>query len=151
MASPADPSVPSLTVRRIVRADPERIFELWTRPEHLRRWWGPRGVRCSAAEVDLRPGGRYRIGNQFPDGRMLWIVGEFERVTPPRELVYTWTIDPGAMHPERVTVRFDPHGEGTEVTVVHERIPNRATLEGHESGWRECLDGLEVYLSHSTR
>ena len=68
----------SLAVRRVVRAAPERVFDAWTRPEELRRWWGPNGLVCTEAHVDLRVGGRYRIANLFPDGNVLWICGEFE-------------------------------------------------------------------------
>jgi uncharacterized protein YndB with AHSA1/START domain len=44
--------------------------------------WGPEGVSCIAAEVDLRVGGRYRIANKFPDGRVFWIVGELQIIEP---------------------------------------------------------------------
>ncbi|MSO65793.1 MAG: SRPBCC domain-containing protein [Alphaproteobacteria bacterium] len=135
----------SLVVRRTIRASAERLFELWTSPEHLRRWWGPESVVCTAADVDLRPGGRYRIANKFPDGNVLWIVGEFERVSPPRELVFSWLIEGAAQAPERVIVRFDPAGASIEVTVVHERVPDTATRQRHEAGWNGCLDGLARY------
>src|SRR5262249_36942533 len=45
-----------LVVRRTIRASAERIFDAWTRPEHLLVWWGPRPVTCSGADVDLRVG-----------------------------------------------------------------------------------------------
>src|SRR5215471_14892646 len=67
----------SLVVRRTIRASAERLFALWTSREHLERWWGPPGVVCTSAEIDLRVGGRYRIANRLPDGRTLSIVGEF--------------------------------------------------------------------------
>jgi uncharacterized protein YndB with AHSA1/START domain len=56
-------------------------------------WWGPSAaVSCASAEIDLRVGGRYRIANRFPDGRLLWIVGEFEVVEPPSRLVFSWRV-----------------------------------------------------------
>jgi uncharacterized protein YndB with AHSA1/START domain len=96
--------------------------------------------------VDLRVGGRYRIANRFPDGRTIWIVGEFEVVAPPHKLVYTWRLDPGPERTERVTVSFEPHDDGTEVVVVHERIPDKASREQHEQGWFGSLNGLAEYL-----
>jgi uncharacterized protein YndB with AHSA1/START domain len=133
-----------LVARRLIRATPERLFELWTEPRHLMHWWGPPGVECSAAEVDLRPGGAYRIANRMPDGSTLWISGVFEAVEPPRRLVYSWRTDP-AQPDERVTVRFERRGAETEVIVEHERIAGERARQGHEAGWTGCLDGLADY------
>ena len=135
----------ALIVRRTIRAPIERVFAAWTEPEHVRAWWGPEGVDCSACEIDLRVGGRYRIDNTLPDGRVVRIAGEFVRIAPPRELVYTWTVDGGAA--EQVTVRFAPRDGGTEVVVVHEHIAAPAVRDGHEAGWVGCLDGLEAFLA----
>jgi uncharacterized protein YndB with AHSA1/START domain len=146
-STPGDASAANLVVRRLINASAERLFSAWTEPAHLLRWWGPGPVRCTAAEIDLRVGGRYRIANQFPDGRVLWIAGEFERVSPPRELVYTWCIEPDAGATERVTVRFEPRGRAVDVIVMHERIPSAAIRDQHERGWEGCLDRLSVYLN----
>ena len=137
----------SLIVRRTIRATPERIFAAWTTPEQLVQWWGPSDVSCPSAEVDLRVGGRYRLANRTPDGSVIYISGEFVRVTPPRELVYTWALEPASGPPEQVTVRFDPVDGGTEVVVVHERIPSEPARVSHEHGWNGCLDGLDALLT----
>jgi uncharacterized protein YndB with AHSA1/START domain len=141
-----DAQVVRLEVRRTLKASPERLFAAWTDPDQLTRWWGPSGVTCPVAEVDLRAGGRYRIANRFADGKTVWIVGEFEVVAPPRKLVYSWRLEPGPERSERVTVTFEPRGEATEIVVVHERIPDAPTRDQHEQGWVGCLDGLARYL-----
>jgi len=135
-----------LLVRRLIRASAERIFDVWTQPEHLKLWWGPNSVECVDAEVDLRVGGRYRIANQFPDGKILWISGEFEAIERPHRLVYTWRVGDEEAAAERVTVTFEARGEDTEVIVAHERIPTEAMRDMHEQGWVGCLDGLLDYL-----
>jgi uncharacterized protein YndB with AHSA1/START domain len=152
LASQAQPDLEqvALIVRRTIRTSPERAFAAWTQPEHLRKWWGPKSVQCTDAEVDLRIGGSYRIANQFPDGNVVWISGEFERIDPPHMLVYTWRLDKSHPGHERVTVRFETRGESTEVIVVHERIADQATRAGHEQGWLGCLDGLVRFLESST-
>jgi uncharacterized protein YndB with AHSA1/START domain len=101
-------------------------------------WWGPQGVTCPTAEVDLRVGGAFRLANRFPDGSVLWIAGVFEVIERPDRLVYTWEL-------ERVTVSFVRCAEATEVIVTHERIADAAALKGHEQGWEGCLDGLAQY------
>jgi uncharacterized protein YndB with AHSA1/START domain len=150
----SDPDEPStalvLTVQRMIRATPERLFDAWTQPEQLRKWWGPASVTCVGAEVDLTVGGRYRIANQFPDGKILWISGVFELIERPSKLIYTWQVS--AERPtERVTVRFVAQGESTKVIVIHERIPDMVTRDRHEQGWLGCLDGLVRFLGEGSR
>lgn len=140
-----------LETRRFIPATPQRVLDAWTTPEALLRWWGPAGVRCVAAEVDLRVGGRYRIGNEMPDKSLLWIEGEFERVEAPRLLVYTWRVGEQPTPTERVTVRFEAVGDGTEVTVLHERIATAALRDQHLAGWDGCLEGLARYFSANGR
>ena len=145
---PDSPGV-TLVVRRTIRATPERLYAAWTTPEELKSWWGPAGVTCIDADIEFRVGGQIRIGNQLPDGTVMWIVGKFEVLEPPRKLVYSWRIDSDPVEAnERVTVSFEPRGTGaTEVLVVHERIPDLSTRDMHEQGWTGCLDGLVEYLS----
>jgi uncharacterized protein YndB with AHSA1/START domain len=144
----------ALIVRLTIGASRERLFDAWTTPAQLMEWWGPVGVSCTAAEVDLRVGGRYRIANRLPDGETLWITGEFERIERPNLLVYSWRLETGAeagTAAERVSVRFRPQGDLTEVVVTHERIATQAMKEQHEQGWVGCLAGLKRYMSTSVR
>jgi len=135
-----------LEVRRVIDASRARLFEAWTTPRLLERWWGPTGVRCTGAEVDLKVGGRYRIVNLLPDGRELVIAGEFLEVEPCEKLVYTWSSAPGPAELEQVTVRFEARGARTELIIVHERVADEPTRRGHADGWNGCLDGLVALL-----
>ena len=137
----------TLVVRRVIRATRERLFDAWTQPDHLMQWWGPPGVNCPGADVDLRIGGIYRIANQLPNGDTLWIAGQFEHIDPPRKLIYSWGTDPTAAASERVTVQFETRDDATEVIIIHERIATAPMRDGHEQGWNGCLDGLERYLA----
>jgi uncharacterized protein YndB with AHSA1/START domain len=139
-----------LVVRRTIRATPDALFAAWTQPSQLIKWWGPAGVECIDAQVDLRIGGAYRIANRFPDGRVVWISGEFESIEPPHSLVYTWQVEPSVSAPERVTVRFDARGDATHVVIQHERIVDPEARAGHEAGWEGCLDGLTSYAQAAT-
>ena len=136
-----------LVVRRIIEAPAERLFRAWTEPDQLAKWWGPPPARCPRAEVDLRVGGKYRIANAFPDGSVVWIVGVFERISPPLELVYSWRLEGSKGVTERVTVRFEGSGNTTEVVVLHECIADAPSRGRHEKGWDGCLDGLARYVS----
>jgi uncharacterized protein YndB with AHSA1/START domain len=144
--SPLHSATAVLVVRKTIRATAERLFGAWTQPEQLKKWWGPQGVVCIDAEVDLRVGGRYRIANQFPDGTVLWIAGEFEAIERPHKLVYSWRVGSGEGSLERVIVTFEALGQNTEVIVTHERIPTEAMRDMHAQGWLGCLEGLAKYL-----
>jgi uncharacterized protein YndB with AHSA1/START domain len=150
MSSGEAASSVTLVVRRTIRASAERLFDAWTQPAQLKKWWGPVSVECIDAEVELRVGGHYRIANRFPDGKILWIVGEFESIERPSKLVYTWRLESAPGPPERVTVTFEAQGSETEVVVTHERIPTDAIRDMHERGWLGCLDGLTQFLSGGT-
>jgi uncharacterized protein YndB with AHSA1/START domain len=139
-----------LEVRRTIGATPERLFEAWTEPAQLLAWWGPPGVACIDARVDLRVGGTYRIANRLPDGHVLWISGEFVVIDRPRKLVFTWSLEPAAAVSELVTVDFEQRGKGTEVVVRHERIPDEPTRDQHRQGWDGCLDGLDHYMQRTS-
>jgi uncharacterized protein YndB with AHSA1/START domain len=138
-----------LEVRKTIAATPEWLFAAWTQPERLKEWWGPKGVTCIDAVVDLRVGGKYRIGNRLPDGGVLWIIGEYRVVERPTKLVYTWQIESETRAPEIVTVHFEPRENGTEVVVIHERIPDVAIRNQHQNGWQGCLSGLAEYAARS--
>jgi uncharacterized protein YndB with AHSA1/START domain len=141
----------TLVVRRTIRASAARLFAAWTESSQLLQWWGPEAVECIGAEVDLRVGGRYRIGNRLPEGKVLWIAGEFEVIEAPHKLVYTWHLEPLSGTPERVTVRFAPRGDATEVIVIHEGIASAPLRDRHQQGWQGCIDGLVTYLQAATR
>jgi uncharacterized protein YndB with AHSA1/START domain len=146
---PLDPNR-DLEIRRFIPATPTVLFEAWTRADLLVKWWGPPGVTCTEAEIDLRVGGTYRIANQLPDGAMIWIHGKFETVDPPSLLRYSWGIGTGGDANETVTVRFKPVNGGTELVLRHEGAPDRETRFSHENGWDGCLAGLGRFVSTLT-
>jgi len=58
-----------ITATRIFNAPRELVFDLWTTPEHLGQWWGPRGFTTTTHAMDMRPGGEWRFVMHGPDGR----------------------------------------------------------------------------------
>jgi uncharacterized protein YndB with AHSA1/START domain len=135
-----------LHVRRRLQANVESVFDAWTNPEALKAWWGPVGVTCTAARIDLRPGGHYAIDNLLADGTTVTISGEFREVERPRLLVYTWTTGRDSQAPELVTLRLASIGNETDLEICHERIASEQTREQHRGGWDGCLDGFSSYL-----
>ncbi len=134
----------SLRIERSFEASPEEVFDAWTNPEVLKRWWAvhPDG-RTPVAEVDLRPGGRYRLSMEGPDGERHTVQGEYSQVDRPRRLVYSWQweLDAGGLGPaSTVTVDFQERGEQTDVVLEHTGLPDSASRDRHAQGWSACMD-----------
>lgn len=134
----------SLRIERSYDAAPEEVFDAWTTPEVLRRWWAvhPDGS-TPVAEVDLREGGRYRLSMEGPDGERHTVRGEYSEVDRPHRLVYSWQweLDAGGLGPaSTVTVEFRAEGERTRVVLEHTGLPDAASRDRHAQGWAACMD-----------
>jgi uncharacterized protein YndB with AHSA1/START domain len=148
MASPTPGTETTLKLRRIFKAPREKVFRAWTDPEELKKWWGPEGYTTPSAEVDLRVGGKFRLGmRKLPDGEIFYLSGIYREVRPPELLVYTWRWEAQPEHGETlVTVEFRQVGDSTEVVLTHERFPTEKARDEHNRGWTGCLDRLEKLL-----
>jgi uncharacterized protein YndB with AHSA1/START domain len=134
----------SLRVERSYDASPEEVFDAWTNPEVLRRWWAVHpGGTTPVAEVDLRPGGRYRLSMEGPDGARHTVQGEYREVDRPNRLVYSWQweLDAGSLGPaSTVTVEFRTEGARTAVVLNHEGLPDADSRNRHAQGWAACMN-----------
>jgi uncharacterized protein YndB with AHSA1/START domain len=138
----------SLRLRRTYRATRQEVFEAWTSPAALKAWWGPPGYGTPTVEVDLRVGGRYRLGmRKLPDGEIFYLSGVYREVKVPEKLVYTWRWESEPQYGESVvTVEFVARGDSTEVVLSHAELPTDDARERHGKGWAGCVDRLEEYF-----
>ena len=138
----------ALRLERTFDASREAVFDAWTNPEVLRRWWaaGP-DWETPLAEVDLREGGAYRLTMRDPEsGMQPTVAGAFTEVRRPERLVYTWEWEdmPGGTTGESlVTVEFAEQDGRTTVLLVHSGLHTEESRDRHEHGWNACLDNLE--------
>ena len=142
-----------LTARRILNAPPARVFRAWTEAAELKRWFAAgEGFTTPLAEIDLRVGGRYRLGMQPPGSTdVLVVTGEYQEILPPRRLSFTWRWDgaPPDVPVTLVTVVFRTHAQGTELILTHEQFTNAPSRDQHETGWLACLNYLERMLDNN--
>lgn len=80
---------PAMVVTHEFDAPRELVFRAWTEPEHLRRWWGPKGFTVTHCAVDLRPGGVFHYCLASAGGQEMWGLFRYLEVKPPERLVYT--------------------------------------------------------------
>jgi uncharacterized protein YndB with AHSA1/START domain len=143
----ADASKPSLTLSRRYASPPARVFAAWTEPALIAQWWQPRPAAApTQAEIDLRVGGRYRIVMQATDGETLDVGGEYQVVETDRRLVFTWAWASTPQRVSLVTVDFAADGDGTLLTLTHERFFDAAARDGHRGGWTTLLGTLALDL-----
>ena len=147
MTNPILNSTTVLEMRRPIRASREKVFNSWTDPAQLKQWFAvSEGFTTPIAEVDLKVGGKYRLGMKAPGDNPLMIVGGvYQEIIYPERLVFTWrweSADP--MEPETlVTVEFHEQDDITNVLLKHELFADIAQRDNHGEGWTGCLDHLE--------
>lgn len=114
----ADSADREIALTRIFDAPRELVFEAWTNPKHIPHWWGPQGFSTTVHEMDVRPGGVWRLTMRGPDGRDYKNRIVFIEVDEPERLVYQHEPEPGSEPVSfQSTVTFVESGEKTEVTV----------------------------------
>jgi uncharacterized protein YndB with AHSA1/START domain len=116
----------------------------------MKRWMGPADIEILKAEVDARVGGRYRIEMRDDTGNPHTVTGVYREVITGEKLVFTWVWEvtpPELPHESLVTVVIKADGDGTLLTLTHERLSSEESREGHEGGWISSLDKLERLLA----
>jgi uncharacterized protein YndB with AHSA1/START domain len=127
-----------------------RVFDAWTSPDVLKDWYAPQpGWANEIAEVDLRPGGSFRLGMKDPaSGAMHVAFGEYTEVNRPEKLAFTWAWEGQEDRPVTlVEIDFVADGDGTEVTLTHSGFPSEESRDSHAHGWNGLLDSLGRYFS----
>ncbi|MFF0731969.1 SRPBCC domain-containing protein [Streptomyces chartreusis] len=139
-----------LHLQRVLRAPRSVVFRALTEPQELAKWWGPDGFTIPSVESDLRPGGRYRIAMQPPEGDLFYLVGEFVEADAPERLSYTfrWE-DPDPEDRETVVTLSlrDIGGTQAELVISQGDFATEARLALHEEGWTQSLNKLEELVS----
>jgi len=145
--SEVDVDTATVRLQRTYDAPPEAVFDAWTNPEVLRRWWKADSAwTVPIAEIDLRVGGGYRLSVDDPEsGENHTVVGEYREVERPSRLVYSWTWEGTgryAGHESLVAVDFRADGDCTTVLIEHTGLLDTQSCEAHARGWNGVLDSL---------
>ena len=135
-----------LEMERLIPAPPERVFEYWTEPELVAKWFGPGDFDVPSSDLDLRPGGKWRTTIRSPEGKLRTVSGVYSTIEPPRRLVFTWAWDDDngvRGHETQVTVTLEPTPGGTRLRLVQEDFQNREVRDRHNGGWASSLSKLQ--------
>ncbi len=146
-----------LIITRIFDAPRELVWNAWTEPEHLQRWWGPKDFTAPACKIDFRVGGKYLFCMKSPDGKDYWSTGVYREIVPLERIVCTdsFADEHGNIVPATyygmssdfplemlVTVTFEELGEKTKMTLKHTGLPTGEMTEQTGAGWNESFDKM---------
>jgi len=135
-------------IERTFAASAEDVFDAWTSPEVMRRWFhvAP-DWDTPEAEVDLRVGGKVRVVMRRPDGTEVEAQGEYTLIDRPHRLVMTWTFDDDPSNEQLIELLFLESEGSTTVVLVNSRISTDERRDAQDWGWRGCFDQLERILA----
>lgn len=150
----------AMVIERTFDAPVELIWQMWTQPEHFKKWYGPEGFTVPVADMDVRVGGRRLVCMQAPDGSMkIWTAGEYTEVVPNERLVYTDSMadEHGNLVPPSAHGMSGDHPFTTEVTVVLEDLDGRTKMvlthtglpaeeQGAKEGWEQSFAKLAEHI-----
>ena len=139
-----------LVITRIFDAPRRLVFDMWTEPEHLALWWGPRGFTAISGRLDVRPGGAWSRSMQAPNGSIIRKHGIYREILAPERLVLTYITDDAAGNPgpeTLVTVTFADIGGKTRLTLHQAIFESVAARDDHRRGWTGALERFAAHLS----
>jgi uncharacterized protein YndB with AHSA1/START domain len=147
------PGEDPVVVESLFQAPLQRVYRAWTDPEQLMAWFGPAPRYMISANVDLRPGGKWRfVMTENTDGRTC-LHGEYLEVEPDARISFSWRFlrenTDGTQEetdPSKVTVTFRAEGAATHVRLLHENIATEDARLGVGRGWGACLGNLVGWL-----
>jgi len=142
-----------LVFNRLLQAPRELVFDAWTDPEHLSKWYGPEGFSLTTHHMDLRPGGQWSYTMHGPDGRDYRNKMVFLEIERPRRLVYEHVKEAGTEPVgHQMIISFEQEGDKTRLT-MHLLFESPAALEmvarnyGAVEGGNQTLTRLERWLA----
>lgn len=147
----------TIHVTREFAADPDLVWDAWTRPEILDQWWAPKPFQNRTKSMDFREGGRWHYSMMGPEGEKFWALMDYQSISPKNRFT---AIDAFCNEEAEINTtfpqnkwetRFDPEKEGTMVNVMLS-FDSLEDLEkliqmGFREGFIAGLDQLEEWLN----
>lgn len=151
------PSDREIRLTRLFDAPRDIVFEVMSKPEHIKRWWGnlEDGYSVPVCEVDLRPGGRWRYVNQTPKGQMVAFYGVYREIAAPGRIVFTEIFEQFPDVESVVTVELAEENGKTRFTLTAQypsvEVRDSVIKSGMERGAGLSYDHLEEVASELWR
>jgi uncharacterized protein YndB with AHSA1/START domain len=138
-----------LFVTRTINAPVELVWEVWTKPEHIAKWWGPDGFTNTITKMEVRPGGVWELIMHGPDGTNYPNKSIFREIVPLKKIVYEHVSEPHIL----ATISFEKKGKQT-VIIWHALFDSREAfievVKKHKAdvGFKQNVEKMSVYLEN---
>ena len=134
----------SVSLHRVLKATPEKLYRAFINPLAIASWLPPYGFLCTVHEMDPREGGSFRMSfTNFSTGNSHSFGGQYLETKPGVFLKYTDRFDDPSLPGEMMTtISFTKVSVGTEIKVLQEGIPSQIPAEMCYLGWQESLEKL---------
>jgi uncharacterized protein YndB with AHSA1/START domain len=149
-ASVTLPTDHQILITREFNAPKELVYQAWTTPELVKRWWSAKRGEATVAEIDLRVGGKWRYAMVTDDGMEVAFHGEYQEVVPNERIVSTEVyegIPDGEANATLNTVTFEERNGRTVLTLLvdapSKEVRDMIVASGMEDGLQDALDLLE--------
>lgn len=155
-AKSAGDSDRELTLRRTFDVPAKYVFEAWTKPEHVKEWFGPKGYPVTFAEMDFRVGGKWRFRMTGPDGKDgPTFGGEYLAIDPNRKLQFTNGFELPDAEKMVMTITFEESNGKTALTFhtqfASPSMKNTYLAQGMEAGTNLTIDQLGEHAAKLAR
>lgn len=137
----------ALSITRVFDAPRSLVFQVWSTPEHVARWWGPKDFTVPSITADFREGGAWRSCIRSPEGQDYWSHGTYREIVPPSRIVFTFAWEEDGGMDTVITVTFEEVEGGTRLTFHQAPFPTVESRDSHMEGWGECMDRLFAYIA----
>ena len=141
-----------LFISRLLNAPRELVWEVWTKPEHIKNWWGPEGFKNSIATMDVKPGGEWEFIMHGPDGTDYKNKHIYIELVEPEKIVMQHVTAPKFV----MTATFEAQGNKTLVT-LHSLFESAEQLQEvikvfkADEGMIQNMDRMERYLAQKSK
>jgi uncharacterized protein YndB with AHSA1/START domain len=159
MSTVAETATETLKLKHHYPYSPQQVFEAWSNPEALGQWFGPHSHNCKVEKYEFHVNGEYQIrmipvtedndcGGYDPSKDSV-CAGTFVEIKTDKRIVMTfgWIENGGDVNGTLLTVEFNAVDSGTEITLIHERLPNQDSADAHRGGWEGTLECLDTFLA----
>jgi len=142
-----------ITINRIFQAPIELLFQMWTDPVQMKKWYSPETMTTPNVEVDLKLNGKYAITMAYENKTTTTVRGTYKEIIFPTKLVFTWKWDDNDLETEVTMLLRSISEKQTELTLIQTGFIKELSLEDqnktysltdHYNGWSTAFNKLEL-------
>lgn len=140
----------TLIIERVLNASPQEVYNAWTDPAILVKWWGPEGMTTPVCEMDVQPDGAWITTMRNSEGGEHTVSGSYKTLSPPDHLIFSWgwAQDDGTRgHETLVDVRMIAEGDKTRMVMTQQVFAEKEHRDNHNLGWSSSFNKLEAVFA----